>query len=135
MNNPLVFFTEHQGVILIQLILAQLISDFVLQTDAMARSKRWISWHMVLHIALVFICTALITGLWKLALAVTMMHWLIDSIKAEMARRNTATGFVLFVGDQVLHIIVTVLLWAYYFDVTALLIKSITLPFVNYEIS
>ena len=135
MNNPTIIFTEHQGVILIQLILAQLISDFVLQTNAMARNKRWISWHMVLHIALVFICAALFTGLWKLALAVAMMHWLIDSMKAEMARRNTATELVLFVGDQVLHIIVTVLLWAYYFDVTALLFKSVALPFVNYEIS
>jgi Protein of unknown function (DUF3307) len=135
MNNPFILFTEQQGVLLIQLILGQLISDFLLQTDAMVKNKRWFSGYMLLHIAIVFAATALLTGFWKLAIAVAVLHWLVDSLKIELDRRNITTQSVLFIGDQLLHVILTVLLWALYFDLANPLIKGAMLPLVSYKIS
>jgi hypothetical protein len=133
MSNPLIFFTESHGIVLIQLVLAQLIGDFVLQTDKMVKSKRFISWYMLLHIVLVFVTAALFTNLWKLSLAVAIAHWLVDSVKIELARRNVASELFRFVADQLIHIVLTILLWAYYFEIETPLLKSIGVPFVNYK--
>lgn len=127
-------FTEPQGLLLIQLVLAQVISDFLLQTDAMVKSKRWFSRSMLLHVTIVFGTMALLTGLWKLPIAITLSHWLVDAIKTELERRTKLAPSILFVGDQLLHGFVTLAIWAAYFDLTPELLSAVRLPLTHYKI-
>jgi len=127
-------FTEPQGVLLIQLVLAQIISDFLLQTDAMVKSKRWFSRSMLLHVAIVFGATALLTGLWKLALVITVFHWVIDAIQIAWERRSKIKASILFVVDQLLRLLMTIIVWAVYLDLTPALLRAARLPIADFKI-
>jgi hypothetical protein len=131
--SSLIFFTEAQGLLLIQLLLAHFICDFVLQTGKMVAAKRWFSKAMLLHVALVYITSAVLSGLWWWSLPIALLHWLIDSIKIELTKRNHS-GITLFVGDQVLHLVVILAVWAYTQHSWLALAKSISLPLWNYPI-
>jgi hypothetical protein len=134
MSNPVIFFTETQGLLLIKLLLAQIISDFVLQSDAMVKSKNWFSGSMFLHIGIVFLTSGLLSGLWWWSLAIAASHWLIDSIKMALVKRAVSSELVLFIADQFLHILVIVGVWCYTLDVWLPFVKSLVLPFWNYSI-
>ena len=62
MNN--LFYTNQEIIILFRLIIAHLLSDFLLQTDKMVRNKKWFSKEMLIHIGIVYILTALFSFLW-----------------------------------------------------------------------
>ena len=47
MKNELILFSVAQGNLLIRLLLAHIISDFILQTDKMVKSKKWLSLYML----------------------------------------------------------------------------------------
>lgn len=130
----LVLFTEAQGLLLIQLLLAHFISDFVLQTSNMVATKRWFSKAMLLHIVIVYVATALLSGLWWWSLLIALLHWLIDSLKIELTKREKLSGMVLFVGDQLLHVAVIMAVWAYTQSNWPALAKSLSLPLWNYPI-
>lgn len=131
--NSLILFTETQGLLLIQLLLAHFISDFVLQTGKMVAAKRWFSKAMLLHVAIVYLTSALLSGLWWWSLLIALLHWLIDSIKMELVKRNHS-GITLFVGDQLLHVAVIIAVWTYTQNSWPALVKSLSLPLWNYPI-
>lgn len=132
--NSLTLFTEAQGLLLIKLLLAHFISDFVLQTSTMVATKRWVSKTMLLHVAIVYTTSALISGMWGWSLAIALSHWLIDAIKIVLTKSNTYSGILLFVGDQLLHIVVIMAVWAYTQNNWPALAKSLSLPLWNYPI-
>ena len=134
MISNMVFFTEAQGLLLIKLLLAHFISDFVLQTTKMVAVKRWLSKAMLLHVVIVYITSALLSGLWWWSLPIALLHWLIDSIKIELAKSNKYSGITLFVGDQLLHVAVIVAVWVYTQNSWPALAKSLSLPLWNYPI-
>lgn len=78
------------------LLLAHLVADFVLQTDAIAAAKRgrgrrafaFVVWHAVLvALCLVpFVAAFGLPGLWTL-IAVSLAHAVLDAAKAELTRR------------------------------------------------
>ncbi len=117
MDNYL-FFTNEQGNFLVRLMLAHLLSDFVLQTRHMALNKHWLSHQLLLHTVIVYGCTALFTGWWLAALLIAGTHYVIDGLKAEAQQRKLASDLFLFLSDQVLHILVLLLVWSFHTGLT-----------------
>jgi hypothetical protein len=130
--NSLVFFSHEQGELLIRLLIAQFVSDFLLQTNTMAKNKSWLSKSMFAHITIVYLTSALFSGLIYWSLVIAFSHWIIDSSKAMLEKK--ASSLDLFVGDQLLHIAVIILIWANYFHIYPALAKSLTLPFWNFKV-
>ena len=135
MKSELILFSAEQGNLLIRLLLAHIIGDFVLQTDKMVQNKKWFSKYMLLHITIVFIITFVLSGLWKIAIAISALHWLIDSLKIELQKRNYFKPNLMFVSDQLLHFFVIAGFWFWHFKLQDSLIKIITLPITNYQFS
>lgn len=136
MKNELILFSAEQGNLLIRLLLAHILSDFVLQTDKMVESKKWNSLYMLVHIGVVFCCTLILSGgLLKLSILVAASHWLIDSVKVQVQSQNRLKQNVLFAIDQFLHLLVLVALWFLHFDLFSRVCETIALPFVNYKFS
>ena len=133
--NKLIFFTNEQGILFIQLLLAHIVSDFVLQSKKIVDNKKWLSWEMLLHIGTVYTVTALFSGLWVYAILIAAMHYLIDGLKITAKNKSTMKPIKLFLIDQMLHIVVLLLVWAWYFDLTAQVINVAKLPLVNYTVS
>ncbi|ABG58358.1 conserved hypothetical protein [Cytophaga hutchinsonii ATCC 33406] len=130
-----VFFTEEQGNILIRLLLAHLLSDFVFQTKKMVAGKSWFSRYLIAHAAIVYLCTALFTGWWVIAFVIAASHYIIDGLKIEAQKKMFAGELVLFVTDQILHIAILIFLWAYQFDLMHLLFNMFTASLNDYTIS
>ena len=128
-------FTIEQGNILIRLLLAHLGADFVLQSSKMVKNKEWFSPYMLLHIAIVFTITFIISGLWQLSLVITILHWLLDSVKVEVQKRSDLKPILLFVIDQVIHFIIITVAWFWYFHLLDKIVQTISLPFINYKFS
>jgi hypothetical protein len=135
MKNELILFSAEQGNLLIRLLIAHIISDFVLQTDRMVQNKKWISKYMLLHIAIVFASAFVLSGLWQISLTIAVLHWLIDSVKVEMQSQNKIKPNLLFAADQLFHFVVIVAIWFWHFDLFAKLLTTVTLPLVNYKFS
>lgn len=110
------FFTEEQGNMLIRLLLAHLLSDFVFQTSRIAENKKWFSGYLYIHILTVFLCTAVLTGWWAVSALIAATHYIIDGSKQQLKERNVAGELVLFIGDQILHILVIIVIWAWKYD-------------------
>lgn len=133
MKNELILFSAEQGIFLIRLLLAHIISDFVLQTNTMVKSKKWFSSYMLLHIAIVFVTTFVLSTSWKLSLIISVLHWLVDSIKVEIATRTKTKPNLLFSLDQLFHFVVITGAWVGYFHLLDKAFQTISFPFTNYK--
>ncbi|WGW02628.1 DUF3307 domain-containing protein [Tropicibacter oceani] len=95
------------------LLLAHCLADFTFQTRWMVDRKRN-PLVLALHIALVFVfSTALLGGVWQVALVVSLAHFVIDGTKVWVlpaSRRNTLGAFL---GDQIAHLmtLIAAALW------------------------
>lgn len=102
-------------IVLLKLILAHFIGDFLLQP------KRWVDkkeekkglsiilyLHALLHGLLVLLLLWDITY-WTLALVLTLLHGAIDAIKLYTQRENSKTRW--FLIDQALHLVSIIALW------------------------
>ena len=135
MKNELILFTAVQGNLLIRLLLAHIISDFILQTDKMVKGKKWFSLYMLIHLIIVFTSTYALSGLWKISIYITLLHWLADAVKVEIQSRNNLKPNILFIADQTFHLLIITFTWFWHFDMFENIYKVITLPFLNYKIS
>lgn len=134
MGNYL-FFTEEQGNLLIRLLLAHVLSDFVFQTTKMVAEKRWFSRYLFMHTAIVYLSTVLFTGWWLAALGIAGSHYLIDGLKVEAKKRHLAGDLFLFVTDQILHVFVLLFVWLSQTHATESLLNILVLPLTDYTIS
>ena len=95
------------------LITAHLIGDFVLQDKQLVKRKKssfgWMILHSFIHAALAYLLLGCWTG-WLVPLVVFAGHLLIDLVKSRMKRDNLFA----FLLDQILHLVVIVLLVAFY---------------------
>ena len=89
MKNEWTLFSAEQGNLLIRLILAHIISDFVLQTSKIVQNKKWFSGYMALHILIVLASTFLLSGLWKVSIGIALLHWLADAVKVTLQSKTT----------------------------------------------
>jgi hypothetical protein len=133
MKNEIVIFSIEQGNLLVRLLLAHIITDFVLQWDKMVACKTWFSKYMLLHITLVFITTYVLSGLWQISLVIALFHWVTDSLKVEIQTRTSHKSYVLFLADQFLHFVIILLTWFWHYHMFDKLLKTVSLPFVNYQ--
>ena len=105
--------------ILIPLILAHLLGDFLLQPNSWVADKerkKASSFYLYLHILIHFILAFLFLGdfnLWWIAAIVAVTHYIIDAVKLHL--QNSKTKRTWFFVDQALHFLVIILLSVFYF--------------------
>lgn len=135
MIDHLTFFTADQGNLLIRVLIAHFLSDFVLQSDTMVKNKSHFSKYMLLHIALIYATTILLTGLWWVSAVIALLHYLIDVLKIKAKKIGKLSEVELFIADQFLHVFSLVLVWAFYFNIVEKLISAMQYPALNYKLS
>lgn len=101
--------------ILLKLFLAHLVGDFLLQPASWVKAKeakKLAAWQLYIHsllhglLVLIFLWNL---QLWKYALLVFIVHFIVDSLKLIL--QNDGNRRVLFFIDQVLHFIFIYLIW------------------------
>lgn len=112
-------------IILIKIILAHLIVDFFLQPKKWVdkkvklKAKSWTLYaHVFIHGALVLILLGSLKY-WLLALIILTGHLLIDLSKIYFQKKKNQIKW--FLGDQLMHLVFIVLVWALWFDQMGLL--------------
>jgi len=110
-----------QYFLLVRLIAAHLVTDFLIQPDSGVeerRRNRWSSKWLYVHAGLAGGAAYLFSGLWHnfwLPAVIGITHLLIDGIKAKV--RDTAKTFLI---DQFCHVAVVIVCWAFLINRLAL---------------
>jgi hypothetical protein len=112
--NEFLNFSIQEGNLLVRLILAHLLSDFVFQTRAMVQNKKWNSLGLLAHIAVTILTAFILSGNIWIVLIIGITHYLIDISKTLLTEKYPEKSFVLFIIDQIAHVAVLVLVWAGY---------------------
>lgn len=103
--------------LLLELYLGHLLGDFVLQPGWLVAAKRDGIWGLLLHVAVIGACTAIILGeltlqLWNIVLLAMAMHLAIEVVTVRLRAASTVSGLSVFLIDQGLHIVSLVaLVW------------------------
>ncbi|MFC3563510.1 DUF3307 domain-containing protein [Pedobacter jamesrossensis] len=104
---------------LIKLILAHLIGDFFLQPNSWVKDKERkklksgkLYMHIAVHVALIFL-VFLSFGVWKIALSIGVLHFIIDAGKSLFQTKKNAR--LLFFIDQIFHVSSIVLVWHFFY--------------------
>ncbi len=103
--------------LLMELYLGHLLGDFVLQPGWLVASKRDRVWGLLLHVAIIGACTALILGgltydLWNIVLLAMAAHLAIEVVTIRIRATSRISGLSVFLIDQGLHIVsLVVLVW------------------------
>lgn len=113
--KELLEFSYQEVNLLVRLILAHLLSDFVFQTRAMVQNKKWYSWGLIAHIVVTMLTAFILSGNFWIVLIIGITHYLIDISKTKLTEKYPAKNFVLFILDQLAHVAVILLVWAAYF--------------------
>ncbi len=101
--------------ILIQLLLAHLLTDFVLQPNSWIKHKRKYkvrSYFLIVHALLAGVLSALFLQRlewWYVGLIISITHFLIDWWKLNKKKDNLKY----FILDQLFHLIIIALVWIY----------------------
>jgi uncharacterized membrane protein len=135
MENELILFSAEQGNLLIRLLLAQIISNFVLQINEIAQNKKWISGLTLQYIAIVFTITFLLSGLCKISLAIAFLYWIINTITVNIQSKINQNPNTISIAKQLLYFIVITILWFLHLNSLDKIFKTISLPFTNYKFS
>jgi uncharacterized membrane protein len=114
--DKILTITMEQGVLLIQLIIAHIIADFALQSDKMAKDKKWFNREMLMHISIVFMLAFILSKSWLLALVVAILHYVTDGIKKYFENKTWTvekkiSQIKLFSFDQLAHLLEILLVW------------------------
>lgn len=97
--------------VIIQLIILQfiahLLADFLFQPQSWCdnKEKKSFSLFHYYHSIIVFICSYIVSfdiGFWKAAIIITIIHFIIDTIKSRLIRKTKIKN--LFFIDQLLHL-------------------------------
>lgn len=105
-------------IILVKLILAHLLGDFLLQPDSWVdakEEKRLSAWqlyiHALIHFALIMVLVCDLT-FWKWALLLAVFHLITDIAKVFMQKKKTKRAY--FFVDQLLHLLFILFIWILY---------------------
>ncbi len=115
-------FTDAEGSILVQLLIAHCITDFLIQSNKGVRDKEEKlarSGYLWKHVGITMLVAWLIlfnAAYWKQVLFIGTTHFLIDLGKiytAKWGRKPVSSSFQLwlFIIDQLLHVIMIVVAW------------------------
>jgi hypothetical protein len=109
---------EAESVILLQLLLAHVLTDFVFQSTKMIEHKRKHkekSWFLYAHSLLAGVLTYLVLQQWSaflVPIVIIVSHYFIDLWKLNQKKDNLKY----FLIDQALHILVLIIVWIYLID-------------------
>ncbi len=101
--------------ILIQLLLAHLLTDFVLQPNSWIKHKRKYkakSYFLIIHVLMAGVLTVVFLQKlewWYIGLVISVTHFLIDWWKLNQKKDNLKY----FILDQLFHLIIIVAVWLY----------------------
>ena len=118
---------DNSILILLQLLLAHVLTDFVFQNIKMVKHKsnyKGKSWYLYVHSLLAGILTYLILQDWNqflIPIVIIITHFLIDLWKLHQKKDNLKY----FIIDQLLHGIVIVIAWLYIIDGFSFVVPSI----------
>ena len=115
-------FTSEEASLLLRLLIAHCVTDFLLQTEKSVKNKRQKllrSPSLYKHVALTFLVAWLFAArldLWIMIAIIGITHLLIDAVKLWAdkkinERRHPQKDIWLFSMDQLLHVIVIVWVW------------------------
>lgn len=99
--------------ILLRLILAHLLADFVFQTNSMVKGKKEggpISSQFLLHLVIVAVLTYILLAdwfNWWAPISIGLVHGLIDWIKIRINKDTVAV----YIADQLAHLVSIIFLW------------------------
>lgn len=106
-------------IILIKLILAHFIGDFLLQPTSWVKDKEskkaksiYLYAHILIHGLLISFMLWNINH-WRLALSLSVVHGVVDMIKLYNQKENNKSKW--FIIDQIVHIISIIILWFLFF--------------------
>jgi len=103
--------------LLLELYLGHLVGDFVLQPGWLVAAKRDGVWGLLLHVAVIGLCTAVILGgvviqLWNIVLLAMAAHLAIEVVTVRIRATSRMSGLSVFLIDQGLHVVSLVaLVW------------------------
>lgn len=106
-------------IILIKLMFAHLLGDFVLQPRSWVKAKesnKLFSWRLYVHVLVHGLLVLLVLGSWQywlLALLIMALHFVVDVLKIYAQNEQSRTRW--FIIDQSLHVIGIVILWFVWF--------------------
>lgn len=110
----------------IVLLICHILGDFHFQSqatsDMKAISLTTLGKHLAIHAGILLILPLILFGwstlseLWLLILCVWLSHVVLDATKAYLSRNDHFTEEILYMGDQLLHLIVILLLSEYVFS-------------------
>jgi hypothetical protein len=104
--------------ILVKLILAHILGDFLLQPNSWVKAKeekKGFAWQLYAHTAVHGLLSLLLLfdlSSWKLIVSITFSHLIIDYIKLKFQTESSKITW--FVIDQILHLIVILFLGMYW---------------------
>ena len=101
-------------IILVKLLCAHLISDFILQTDSINKGKRetgikglgYQLLHCITHAGIAYLLVA-DWSCWLIPIIIFISHFIIDLVKCRCCKDSLST----FLADQFLHIAIIGVLW------------------------
>jgi len=115
-------------IVLLKLILAHLIGDFLLQPKSWVEAKQMhkalskvLYVHVLIHIGLILLLTWDLS-LWPMAMLIGLGHLLIDISKLYLQKEKNKTLW--FVTDQLLHIVLVAGIWYWWFDYPAIIAET-----------
>lgn len=126
-------FTAEQGNLLIRLLMAHLLADFVFQSKKMVENKQWFSKYMLFHIGIVYITSAVLSGWWILSGLIAVLHYITDGVKITLKNKGKIKDSYLFIADQKIHFFVILIIWAAYFSLFRSLYQLVLIPFTDYK--
>ncbi|SHG83380.1 Protein of unknown function [Chryseolinea serpens] len=107
-------FDQDQAIILVKLLTAHILADFVLQRSSWVEEKKakgLRAWGLYKHIAMV--CALTWIAIWDypvVAVVITITHLIIDYLKIKLDKKGDLSFFI---ADQLLHILVIIMGWLY----------------------
>lgn len=105
-------------IILLKLLLAHLIGDFLLQPNSWVKAKeekKLGAWQLYFHVFLHGLLTMVLVwqwSFWKWALLISFVHLLIDAAKNLITKNNNRR--MSFFVDQLFHVISIYLIWLWF---------------------
>ena len=136
------FFSYAEASILVRLLIAHCLTDFLLQPGYWVANKKkniWKSKYLWYHGLLTgFVAWIFLWDLhsWWIILLLTASHIIIDGLKIQIGKKiNKKKDYelLLFTIDQVLHVVIIVLLWLQFVDGWNKIIPFIQHYFVGYR--
>jgi len=120
--------------LVLKLVLAHAIGDFVLQPDQWVKDKtikkhksKFLYFHMLIHALALLILLQFNTNYWIGIVSIVVSHYIIDVIKLNLTKKINPR--LLFILDQIAHLIVIAIValsyTQYSFDINTLYSKNV----------